>query len=116
MFHISDPTVISLDVLKIFFKTLNMLPKHNYNKNITMKMYVTELVTNETLIDILLQDLQSYKEAVLKIWHSEDVPERNTLQPSTIDTLPLFIEGYTHSKNLDVRLNGILFILDATVI
>ena len=27
VFHISDPDVISLDVLKIFFKTLNMLPK-----------------------------------------------------------------------------------------
>ena len=28
VYHLSDPTVISLDVLKIFIKTLNWLPKH----------------------------------------------------------------------------------------
>lgn len=52
----------------------------------------------------------------MKVWHSEDIADSNVLQPRTIETLPLFIEGYTHSKNLDVRLNGILFVLDAIVI
>ena len=60
--------------------------------------------------------MQTYKEKVLKEWHSEDTPESNVLQPRTIETLPLFLEGYTHSKNLEVRLNGIFFILDSTII
>ena len=53
---------------------------------------------------------------MLEIWHDEDVDEPNALCPRTIETMPLFIEGYTHGKNLDVRLNGIIFILESTII
>jgi len=48
--HLSDPTVISLQVLKIFFKTISWLPRHQAwgnSKNVTMKTFVTELATNE---------------------------------------------------------------------
>lgn len=53
----SDPTVVSLQVLKIMFKTLSWLPKHTawVNSNqVTMKAFVTELVADTQLIDILL--------------------------------------------------------------
>ena len=66
--QISDPTVISLQVLKIFFKTISWLPRHsswNNNNGVNMRAFVTELVTDSQIIEILLQDLQSYKEKVL---------------------------------------------------
>ena len=98
------------------FKTISWLPKHNnawVNSNqVTMKALVTELVTDIKLIDILLQDLEAYKESVLTEWQPEDINDLNALSPQTIETMPLLSEGFTHSKNLEVRLNGILFILE----
>lgn len=115
--HVSDPTLISLQVLKIMFKTISWLPKHNNNawinnNQVTMKSLVTELVVDIKLVDILLQDLESYKEQILKDWQPENVDDPHAFSPSTIETLPLLSEGFTHSKNLEVRLNGILFILE----
>ena len=80
-----------------------------------MKTFVTELVTETQLLDILLQDLQAYKENAIKLWQ-EDADENGVFCPKTIETFPLFNEGYTHSKNLEVRLDGILFILDTVQI
>ena len=79
-----------------------------------MKTCVTELVTQSSLIDILLNDLEVYKTKVLKEWNPES--DAAGLSPRTIETYPLFSEGYTHARNLEVRLNGILFILESTII
>ena len=117
IFHVSDPSLISLQVLKILFKTISWLPRQTAwmnNQSITMKSFVTELVTEAQLIDVLLQDLQSYKENALKLWQNED--GNGVFCPRTLDTFPLFNEGYTHGKNLEVRLSGLLFILESTVI
>ena len=116
VYHVSDPTVISLQVLKIMFKTISWLPKQNawVNSNqITMKAFVTELVTDTQLIDILLQDLESYKESALKEWQPDNLVDTSVFSPLTIGTLPLLSEGFTHGKNLEVRLIGILFILES---
>lgn len=48
IFHVSDPSLISLQVLKILFKTISWLPRQTAwmnNQSITMKSFVTELVT-----------------------------------------------------------------------
>ena len=74
---------------------------------------MTELVTDTQLIDILLQDLESYKESALKEWQPDNLVDVNVFSPLTIGTLPLLSEGFTHGKNLEVRLNGILFILES---
>lgn len=107
--------MISIQVLKILFKTISWLPRHstwNNNNGVNMRAFVTELVVNQQIIDILLQDLQSYKENVLKLWSPEATEDNSVLNPRNIETFPLFIEGYTHEKNLEVRLNGILYILE----
>lgn len=55
--HISDPTVISLQVLKILYKTISWLPKAMAWMNstsINMKTLVTDLYGNQQLFDVLL--------------------------------------------------------------
>ena len=74
------------------------------------------MVADAQLIDVLINDLQAYKETALKEWQPENVTDTNVFSPRTIETHPLFAEGYTHAKNLDVRLTGLLFILESTVI
>ena len=115
----SDPTVISLQVLKIMFKTINWLPRHQAwmnNNSTTMRTFVTDLCTDMQIIDILLQDLETYKNLALEQWQPDNVKDLNVFSPRTIDTHPLFNEGYTHAKNLEVRLNGLLFILDSVIV
>ena len=74
------------------------------------------MVADAQLIDILINDLQSYKELALKEWQPDNVTDTNVFSPRTIETHQLFSEGYTHAKNLDVRLTGLLFILESTII
>ena len=72
-----------------------------------MKAVVTELVQDSQLIDILLQDLEAYKQSILQEWQPDNLDDLNVFSPRTIETFPLLSEGFTHSKNLEVRLNGI---------
>ena len=81
-----------------------------------MKTLVTDLYGNQQLFDVLLQDLEAYKEKAWKEWQPDNLTDSNVFSPKTIDTFPLFGEGFTHAKNLDVRMNGILFILETVAI
>ena len=74
------------------------------------------MVADAQLIDILINDLESYKELALKEWRPDDVTDTNVFSPRTIETHKLFSEGYTHAKNLEVRLTGLQFILESTII
>ena len=64
--------------------------------------------------NLLCKSLKESKTKVLKEWNPES--DAAGLSPRTIETYPLFSEGYTHARNLEVRLNGILFILESTII
>lgn len=83
------------------------------SNGISIKTLVTDLVTQDSLIDVLLNDLDVYKQKALEEWSLEG---DSKFCPKTIETYPLFSEGYTHAKNLEVRLNGIIFILESVVL
>lgn len=112
----ADPTVTSLQVLKILYTTISQLPKHNQwigSNGVSIRTLVTDLVVQDSLIDVLLNDLDVYKTKALEEWSPDS---DSGFCPKTIETHPLFTEGYTHAKNLEVRLNGIIFILESLVI
>ena len=46
----------------------------------------------------------------------DPVADPNVFSDRTVETYQLFAEGYTHAKNLEVRLQGILFLLENALI
>ena len=62
--HVSDPTIISMQVLKTLYKTVSWLPRYtaHMSNQVSQKSFVTEMVTQYQIIDVLLSDLESYKQ------------------------------------------------------
>ena len=66
------------------------------------------------MLDLLLQDLASYKKKALALWQPNATKSASSVFcPASVDTFELFEEGYTHRKNVETRLSAIIYMLEA---